>query len=81
MIQRYDSDGWDAEMLPKGEGDYVTYDDHVKALKEAEARVAELEAALKEAADRAVAYCRQFDGFFEGEDDLALRAAIEWRKE
>lgn len=27
-------------------------------------------------AERAIAYCRQFDGFFEGEDDIQLRAAI-----
>jgi len=32
--------------------------------------------ALKEAADRAVEYCKQFEGFFEGEDDIGLRAAI-----
>jgi hypothetical protein len=32
--------------------------------------------ALRDAADRAVDYCKQFEGFFEGEDDIGLRAAI-----
>ena len=33
----------------------------------------------KECADRAVAWCGQYDGFMPGNDDTELRAAIEGR--
>ena len=75
MLTRFRAEpSYNSSALPNfvldSDGTWVAYQDALHAIATARAE------ALREVADRAVDYCKQFEGFFDGEDDIGLRSAI-----